>query len=166
VLSVAFSAAVLAQSSAAIRTQLFGATDALKKDADAVHASMLAPESYKEAMEFYGEAGDTLEKGKDLESVRQDLAKADPLFKKATEAAKLAQVTFKDTLEARAAAEKADAAKYAAKDWTKAEQALTAAAMQLESGNLNKATKSAHDVMADYKAVEGKAVNAKAKAAK
>ena len=111
-------------------------------------------------------AGDTLEKGKDLDSVREDLAKADPLFKRAAEAAQLAQVTFKDTLDARALAEKAEAAKYVPKDWAKVEQSLTAAAGELEGGNLDKATKSAHDVTADYKAVEAKAVNAKAKAAK
>ena len=165
-LSVALSGAVLAQGSAAVRTQLFGATDALKKAADDAHAAMLAPESYAQAMELYRAAGDTLEKGKDLDSVREDLAKADPLFKRATEAANLAQVTFKDTLAARSLAEKAEAAKYVPKDWAKVEQSLTAAAGELEGGNLNKATKSAHDVTADYKAVEAKAVNAKAKAAK
>src|SRR5882672_2475601 len=118
----------LAQSQQAIRDQLFGATDALKKEADALHASVLAPEAYGEAMKLYQEAGDTLEKGKDIEGVRKDLSEADGHFKKATEASKLAQVTFKDTLAARADAEKAEAAKYMAKDWGKAEQALQAAA--------------------------------------
>jgi hypothetical protein len=153
------------QSQQAIRDQLFGATDALKKEADAVHASALAPTAYGEAMELYHEAGDTLEKGKDMDAVRKDLSEADGHFKKATEAAKLAQVTFKDTLTARAAAEKAEAAKYAAKDWGKAEESLKAAAEVLEGGNLKKASKSAEDVTKQYRTTESKAINAKAKAA-
>jgi hypothetical protein len=158
------SGVAFAQSQQAIRDQLFGATDALKKEADALHASALAPAAYGEAMELYHEAGDTLEKGKDMDSVRKDLSEADGYFKKATEAAKLAQVTFKDTLTARADAEKAEAAKYAAKDWGKAEESLQAAAEELEGGNLKKASKSAADVTKQYRDVESKAINAKAKA--
>jgi hypothetical protein len=155
---------VLAQSQQAIRDQLFGPTDALKKDADAVHAKILGPMSYEEAMKLYKEASDTLEKGKDINSVKEDLAKADGLLKKSTDAAKLAQVTFAETLTARAAAEKAEAAKYAAKDWGKAENVLKDAAEQLEEGNLNKASKTAADASKAYKSTESKAINAKAKA--
>lgn len=163
-LSLAVSGFVLAQSQQAVRDQLFGPTDALKKQADAVHAKILGPTSYAEAMELYKEAGDTLEKGKDLNSAKEDLAKADGLLKKSTDAAKLAQVTFADALTARAAAEKAEAAKYAAKDWGKAEGQLKDAAEQLEDGNLNKASKTAAGASKAYKATESKAINAKAKA--
>ena len=163
-LSLAFSGLVFAQSQQAVRDQLFGPTDALKKEADAANAKMLGPTSYASAMKLYKEAGDTLEKGKDISSVREDLSKADGLFKKSTDAAKLAKVTFAHTLDARAAAEKAEAAKYAAKDWSKAESALVDAAEQLEDGNLNKATKSADGATKAYKTTESKAINAKAKA--
>jgi hypothetical protein len=163
-LSLAFCSVALAQNAQAIRDQLFGATDALKKEADAHHASMLAPETYGKAMELYHEAGDTLEKGKNMDSVREDLAKAGPLFKQATDTAKLAETTFKSALEARTAAEKAESAKYAAKDWAKAEASLTSAAEVLEGGNLNKASKDAQDVVASYHTAETKAINARAKA--
>jgi hypothetical protein len=163
-LSLAFSGLVFAQSQQAIRDQLFGPTDALKKEADAVNAKLLGPTSYAEAMELYKDAGDTLEKGKDVNSVKEDLSKADGLLKKSTEAAKLAQVTFADALTARAAAEKAEAAKYAGKDWGKAEGELKDAAEQLEDGNLNKASKTAADATKAYKTTESKAINAKAKA--
>ena len=104
-LSLAFSGLVFAQGQA-VRDQMFGPTDALKRSADAVNAKLLAPDAYEKAMELYKEAGDTLAKGKDMNSVKEDLSKADGLFKKSTDAAKLAQVTFADTLTARAAAEK------------------------------------------------------------
>jgi hypothetical protein len=163
-LSLAFSGFALAQSQQAIRDQLFGPTDALKKEADAVNAKLLGPTSYAQAMELYKEAGDTLEKGKDINRVKEDLSKTDGLLKKSTEAAKLAQVTFADALTARAAAEKAEAAKYAAKDWSKADGELKDAAEQLEDGNLNKASKTAADATKAYKSTESKAINAKAKA--
>jgi len=164
-LSLVISSFVLAQSQQGIRDQLFGPTDALKKAADAANAKLLAPTSYADAMELYKDAGDTLEKGKDLNSVKEDLAKADGLFKKSTDAAKLAQVTFAEALNARAAAEKAEAAKYAAKDLGKADNELKDAAEKLEDGNLNKASKMAADAAKAYKTTESKAINAKAKAA-
>jgi len=94
-----------------------------------------------------------------------DLSKADGLFKKSTDAAKLAQVTFADTLTARSAAEKAEASKYASKDWGKGEGELKDAAQQLEEGNLNKAQKMVVDATKYYKSAESTAVNEKAKAA-
>ncbi|HVS23775.1 MAG TPA: hypothetical protein VMU03_08645, partial [Gammaproteobacteria bacterium] len=91
-------------------------------------------------------------------------SKADGLLKKSTDAAKLAQVTFADALTARAAADKAEAPKYAAKDWGKAEGQLKDAAEQLEDGDLNKASKTAAGATKAYKTTETKAINAKAKA--
>jgi hypothetical protein len=163
-LTLAFSGLALAQGQA-VRDQLFGPTDALKKAADAVNAKLLGPEFYADAMKLYMEAGDTLEKGKDINSVKEDLTKANGLFQKSTDAAKLAQVTFADTLTARTAAEKGEAAKYAAKDWGKGESTLKEAAEQLEQGNLNKAQKTVEGATKYYKSAESKAVNEKAKAA-
>lgn len=164
-LSLAFSGVAFAQSGQAVRDQLFGPTDALKASADAVHAKMLGPQAYEQAMELYKDAGDTLAKGKDINSVKEDLAKANGLFQKSTEAAKLAQVTFADAITARTAAEKAESAKYAAKDWSKGEAELRDAAEQLEEGNLNKAQKTVDGATKYYKSAETKAVNEKAKAA-
>jgi hypothetical protein len=117
-------------------------------------------------MELYQEAGDLLTKGKDLGGVRELLGEADGHFKSAIEAGKLGETTFKPTMEARTAAEKAEASKYAAKDWSKAEEAFKDAAAELEGGNLNKAKKSAEDVIEAYHTAESKAINAKAKGAK
>ena len=49
-----------AQSAQEIRTQFFGEIDAVKEQADALNAKMLAPEAYAEGLELYVEAGDTL----------------------------------------------------------------------------------------------------------
>jgi hypothetical protein len=156
-------AAASAQDQQAIRQQLFGATDAIKARADALNAVMLAPESYAAAMELYSEAGDTLAKGRDLESVREDLGEADTYFTRAVEAATLAQTSFADALAARASAEKAEAATYAENDWTKAEEGLVEAARTLEEGNLNRATDMAGDALERYSEAEAEAINEKAK---
>lgn len=158
--------AVFAQNQQAIRDQLFGAVDASKTAADAVQARVLAPAAYAEALEIYTSAGDELAKGKDLDRVREETAEAKTLFDKATEAAKLAQVTFADALTARTAAEKAEAAKYKKKDWEDAEETLLQAASQLEGGNMNRAKGTAQDALEDYREVEADAINARAKANK
>jgi hypothetical protein len=158
--------AAAAQNQQAIRDQLFGAVDASKNAADAVHANLLAPGAYADALELYTNAGDELAKGKDMDKVREGTAEAKTLFDKATDAAKLAQVTFADALTARAAAEKAEAAKYEKKDWADAEEKLLQAATQLEGGNMNRAKDTAQDALEDYREVEADSINARAKAAK
>jgi OmpA-OmpF porin, OOP family len=165
-LSLVVSSALYAQSPTAVRDQIFGETDAVKKQAEELNAKILAPKSYAEGMEVYLEAVDTMEKGKDLDRVREELAEAKGFFQRSVDASKLAQTTFTQALAARAAAEKAESAKYVAKDWQRAEQALTGAAATLEGGNLNKATKDGKDAEEAYRETETKAIAAKARAAK
>ena len=165
VLSLLASGALFAQSQQQIRDQIFGETDAVKKQAEDLNAKVLAPESYAEGMEIYMSAVDTMEKGRDMNKVREELAEAKGLFQKSIEASQLARTTFTDAIAARAAAEKAESAKYAARDWERAEEALMAAAATLEDGNLNKATKEAADAQERYRETETKAIAGKARAA-
>ena len=104
--SLLLSGVAMAQSQQQIRDQFFGETDAVKKQADELNAKILAPAAYAEGLELYISAGDTLAKGKDLESVREDLEEAKGFFARSVEAAKLAQLTFANALTARAAAQK------------------------------------------------------------
>ena len=163
--SLLASGALFAQSQQAVRDQIFGETDVVKKQADDLNAKMLAPESYAEGMEVYLSAVDTMEKGKDLDSVREDLAEAKGFFQKSVDTSQLARTTFSVALAARAAAEKAESAKYAARDWADAEETLTDAAATLEGGNLNKATKNAGDALEQYRKAESAAIAGKARAA-
>ena len=80
------SAAVQAQTAQAIRDQVFGPTDAVKKQADDLNAKVLAPEAYEDAMESYLEANDGMERGRDLEGVREDLAEAQQSFSRSIDA--------------------------------------------------------------------------------
>jgi hypothetical protein len=163
-LSLLASGALFAQSQQQVRDQLFGETDAVKKQAEDLNAKVLAPESYAEGLEIYMSAVDTMEKGRDMNKVREELAEAKGLFQKSVQASQLARTTFTDAIAARAAAEKAESAKYAARDWQRADEALMAAAATLEGGNLNKATKEAADAQERYRETETKAIAAKARA--
>ena len=153
----------LAQDQQAIRTQFFAETDAVKAQADALHAAVLAPESYAKGMELYTEAGDTLARGRDLDDVREDLAESKQYFEQAVERATLAQTTFSDALVARKAAQDADAEQFAARGWRRAEEDLGKAAEVLEGGNLNRASEMGMDVQKLYREIEAEAINAKAK---
>lgn len=153
-----------AQSAQEIRTQFFGAVDAVKEQADALNAKMLAPEAYAEGLELYVDAGDTLADGKNLDDVREDLTEATGHFQTAVEKATLAQTTFANALTARGDAEKAEASKYAARDWEKAEEELVAAATVLEGGNLKRAADLAGDIEKGYREIEADAIAAKARA--
>jgi OOP family OmpA-OmpF porin len=155
-----------AQTAQAIRDQVFGATDAVKKQADDLNAQVLAPKSYEDGMELYLEANDGLEKGRDLERVRSNLTEAQQYFTRSIEAAKLAQTTFTSALAARAAAQKAEAAEFAERDWERAESALADAAETLEGGNLRKASGDANDIEEAYREAETKAIAAKTRAAR
>lgn len=165
-LSLLASGALFAQSQQAIRDQIFGETDVVKKQAEDLNAKMLAPESYAEGLEVYLSAVDTMEKGRDLERVREELAEAKGYFQRAVEASQLAGTTFAVALAARTAAEKAESARYAERDWRRAEEALMAAAATLEDGNLNKATREAADALERYRETESKAIAGKARAAR
>ena len=93
-LSVVASGALFAQSQQAIRDQIFGETDAVKKQAEDLNAKVLAPEAYAGGMDVYLSPADTMEKGKDLGRVREELAEAKGFFQRAVDASNLARTTF------------------------------------------------------------------------
>ena len=66
----------------------------------------------------------------------------------------------------RDAAKRAESERFAARDWRRAEEALTGAAATLEGGNLNRATRAVADALELYRESETKALAAKARAAR
>lgn len=159
------STACFAQSQQSIRNELFGETDAVKACADALDAKVFAPETYAAGIDVYMSANDRMERGRDIDKVRNELAEAKGYFERSIEAANLAHTTFAEALSARNAAKTAESERYAARDWRRAEQALTGAAATLEGGNLNRATRAAGDALELYRESETRALAAKARAA-
>lgn len=162
-LLLSVSALAGAQSHQSLREQIFGETDAIKKQADELDAAVLAPEAYAAGHELYVSASETVERGRDLQRARRDLTEAQGYFAGAIDTAKLARVTFVTALAAREAARRAEAERYAERDWDRAEEALVAAAETLEGGSLNRAQRAAGDAESRYRETEARALTGKAR---
>ncbi len=153
--SIALSAPAAAQD---LRADLFSTADSFRDAAIEARADVLAPDSFEDAQKLYDRAEDHLERGRDIESIQEDLADAVESFKAAIEATKLAKVTLADAIGARDDAETAEAARYAAELWEKAEQRFGEAARSLEGGNVNRAKKRAEEAVPLFRDAELNAI--------
>jgi len=158
-LSFTLSADALAQN-ASLRTELFAQTDQAMAGANDSMAHILAPASYEQAAEHYRAAELALERGRNLENIRRDLAEATRHFNEAVEATKLAAVTLRDALAAREDAEMAEAPRFAATQWQEAEVEFAEAARILEDGNLNRARRAGETAEMLYRDTELVAIEA------
>lgn len=118
-----------------LRQSLFKEADQALKVANEANAQLLAPDNYKDGMERYQDAARALQKGDNLQDIRKKLEEAVDYFKKATEATKLAEVTFTSVLSARDDAIDAQAPQYASEKWKDAEDEFNGAAKELEDGD-------------------------------
>jgi len=122
-----------------LRDSLFASAKAALKDANNELADVLAPVAYSNGAEKYASANKRYEKNHKLARIEQDLASATDYFLLATKAAKLAQLTFTESLQARTDAKGVDALSLAKKEWQRAEDKFVVATKTLEAGNINKA---------------------------
>jgi outer membrane protein OmpA-like peptidoglycan-associated protein len=143
-----------------IRSQLFGDADRIMAQAREKKAHMYGPIRFGKAMEFYREADDDYKKGRNLETIRTKLKNAEGYFLKAIDACKLGEVTFVSTMASREDALSADAPKYSAELWKKAEGQFRSAAEQLEEGDVNNAKKEAGAAETTYRSAELEAIKA------
>ncbi len=137
-----------------VKTALFkDASDALKA-AKKVQADVLAPKNFGEAMKYYQEADVDFKKGKNLEDIRSKLRAAVAYLQKASEATRLAEVTFTSSTKARSDAKNAEAPKFASALWVEAESKFAEAAGKLEDGDINSAKKRAGEAEAIFRQAE------------
>lgn len=134
-----FSTNIIAQQD--IKVSLFKQADKALKQANEVHADVLAPKNYGEAMKYYQDADNNFQKGKNLEDIRKKLAASVSYFNKAVEATKLAEVTLINSIKARLDARQAGAAEFASNDWNTAEEKFLEASRKLEDGDVKSAQK-------------------------
>lgn len=126
-----------------IRNSLFSDADKALNQANAADAMLLAPDNFSEAMELYNEANRDLQRGKNLEDIREKLAESVNYFNKAIEATKLANVTFTNVLSAREDAIAAKAFEFSPEKWKDAEDEFKGAAQELEDGDARDAKEEA-----------------------
>ena len=143
-----------------IKDTLFKDANTALLEANETNAEVLAPKSYSEAAKLYRQAEADYNKGKNLEDIRKKLRASVAYFRKATEATKLADVTFSLTIKARADAMDAESAQYAPQYWSEAEKKFSEAAIELEKGDVNDAKKKAGKAENIYRQAELDAIKA------
>ena len=150
----------VAWAQADLRNQLFASTDEILQKAREKQADVLAPKNFQKAMESYKKADRDFQKGRNLEDIRKYLRQAQAYFTKAIEATKLAEVTFSSTSGARNDANSAEASRFAAEEWKRAEAKFVEAAKELEDGDVNNAKRKGADAEKMYRQAELEAIKA------
>lgn len=143
-----------------LRDTIFTEADSILATAQKEKAFILVPESFSKGYRLYKQAEESLQKGRNLASIRRDLDNAVVYLEKSLDGIRLAEVTFAKTLAAREDAQKANAKKYSEDLWKEAESLFVDAAMELEDGDVKSAKRGgakAEDVYrkAELSAIKG-----------
>jgi len=137
-----------------IRESLFSEVGKALKTANEARAQLLSPDLYEEAMDLYQDAERDLDRGRNIQKIRETLNEAIGYFKKATENTKLAEVTFARVLAAREDALDANADQSAPERWEEAEEVFLDAARELEDGDSNDAKEEGEEAETLYRSAE------------
>jgi len=137
---------------------LFGPTGDLRAEAEQANAILLSPRSYLAGIRKFDQAKSAFAKDGDPDRAHRNLEKAGKAFRAAWQNAESAKLTLKTGIESREAAQSAEAARLVASDWLAAEKTFNAAALALESGNLDKAQKKHDEANSQYRTAELNAI--------
>lgn len=143
-----------------LRATLFADADRARETARAANAELLAPDAFARGNQSYTAAEGDLERGRNIERIRANLAAASTAFKQAAQAAEIANVTLASLIKTRDDANKANAATFAAQPWTDAGTGFTAAARRLESGDIRGARSRADEAEKLFRDAELTAIKA------
>ena len=141
-----------------VRYSLFKSIEDTFKAANAVKANILAPKNYEQAAELYRRANDRYQRGRGIDGIRSDLARAREYLDKSIAATAVAEATFANAIQARGDAESAQAQTLADQDWQDAEETFADAARRLEAGSKSRAERAAKEAETLYRAAELNAI--------
>ena len=121
------------------RDSLFqGVEDQISKARDQ-KAQLFSPDAFEDAMEYYQDALDDFENGKNLKTIRKELKKAEASLARAMEVCVTAELTFDTLMKARSDAALVGSAKQSPELTQKAEGTFQKAVRRLEGGSVDKA---------------------------
>ena len=143
-----------------VKASLFYEADAALKAAQAANAQLLAPRSYNRAMKHYDDAKEKFDRGKNLDSIRDELADATQYFRQATAASEKASKELRSLIKTRDDAAKVKASRYAPDLWKRAEQNFSKAMIELERGANEPAKQRAEEADKFYRDAELAALKA------
>jgi outer membrane protein OmpA-like peptidoglycan-associated protein len=124
-----------------LRKTFFRDADAARAAAESVDASLLAPRAWERGMSEYREAESALERGRNIEYVRDNASDAARYFREAEEKARLAKTKFAQVLKSRQDAANAEAPKRSTELWQNAQRKFGDAIRLLERGDLKGASR-------------------------
>ncbi len=137
-----------------LRETFFKEADAAKAAAEAANASLLAPRSWERGMKEYADAEYALERGRNIEFVRSNVADAARHFKTATTAAELASTALAQVMKSRQDAANARAPELSPDIWTEAQRKFGDAIRLLERGDLKGAKRREIEATSLYRDAE------------
>ena len=137
-----------------LRNTFFRDADAAKAAADAVNAKLYAPKSYQNGMKEYRDAESSLDRGRNIEYVRDNAADATRYFKTATTAAELAQTALAQAIKSRQDGANALAPELSPEFWADAQSEFARAIQLLERGDLKNAKRREIEATSLYREAE------------
>ncbi len=143
-----------------LRKTFFRDADAARAAAEAVNASLLAPRAWERGMSEYEDAEEALERGRNIEYVRDNAADATRYFREAEEKARLAQTKFAQVLKSRQDAANARAPELSAEIWQQAQRKFAEAIRLMERGDLKGASRRDIEATGLYRDAELVAIKA------
>lgn len=119
---------------------------------------ILTPQSFDRAQKAFDKAQAKLQRGKSLQSIKDDLSAANTALDKAEENKKTADIMLRNGMEARDDALQVAANEYDERGWSKAEDLLRRAGITLEKGSIKSAENKAEDAVSAYRELELRAI--------
>lgn len=142
------------QAQDALRGTFFRDADAALAAADAANAGLLSPKNYEDGMKDYRAAEDGLERGRNIEYVRDKAADATVHLRKAAETATLAKTVLSQVLKSRQDAANARAPDASRDLWERAQRVFGDAIREVERGDLEDAREKAIEATVLYRDAE------------
>ena len=143
-----------------LRATLFAEADAARAAAFEAEAELLAPSAFERGREAYAAAEQDLERGRNMERIRNRLADSTQAFNAAAEAAEIAKITLASLIKTRDDAVNASADTFAAPIWANAEEVFENAMRRLEAGDIRAARSRAEEAETLYRDAELTAIKA------
>jgi len=143
-----------------LRATFFKDADAALKEANAANAELLAPNSYIAGTKDFEAAESGLERGRNVEYVRDKAAKAAAHFQEAAKTARLAKTVLSQSIKSRQDAANARATELSRETWDQAQKEFGAAIRYVERGSLKNAAKKDIEATTLYRDAELVAIKA------
>lgn len=137
-----------------LRTTFLKEAEAALAEADAANAKLLAPKSYQDGSEAFTAAESGLERGRNIEYVRDKAGDAKAHFEQAAKTARLATTVLAQVMKSRQDAANARAPELAPDLWQDAQREFAAAIRELEGGDLGDAKRKNIEATALYRDAE------------